>query len=152
MNQIRTTVLTALAATGGAVSALFGGWDSTLIALVIFIGIDYITGLCVALFFHRSPKTASGAVTSNAAWKGLIKKGGELLVVLVAAQLSQLTGSDFIRSAVIFYFIGAEGLSILENGGLMGISYPQMLTEALEVLRSKGEQTPEGSKKDGEVQ
>ena len=55
--------------------------------LVIFMAIDYITGLVVAGVFHASPKTKTGALESKAGWKGLIRKGETLLIVLVACQL-----------------------------------------------------------------
>ena len=84
---------------------------------------DYLTGLIVAGVFKKSPKTENGALESKAGWKGLCRKGMTLLYVLVAAQLEKMTGTDIIRNAVIIGFIANEALSILENGGLMGIAY-----------------------------
>lgn len=124
---------------GSTIAALFGGWDAALVTLVIFMAVDYITGLLVAGVFHRSGKSESGALESHAGWKGLLKKGVTLLVVLVACQLDLLMGSTFIRDAVIIAFIVNEVISIAENAGLMGIRIPKVITGAIEVLKRKSE-------------
>ena len=124
---------------GSTIAALFGGWDAALVTLVIFMAVDYITGLLVAGVFHRSGKSESGALDSYAGWKGLLKKGVTLLVVLVACRLDLLMGSTFIRDAVIIAFIVNEVISITENAGLMGIRIPKVITGAIEVLKRKSE-------------
>ena len=124
---------------GSTIAALFGGWDAALVTLVIFMAVDYITGLLVAGVFHRSGKSESGALESHAGWKGLLKKGVTLLVVLVACRLDLLMGSTFIRDAVIIAFIVNEVISITENAGLMGIRIPKVITGAIEVLKRKSE-------------
>ena len=75
---MKDTICTAIGLIGGAIAALFGGWDTALQTLVIFMAIDYITGLVVAGVFHASPKTKTGALESKAGWKGLIRKGETL--------------------------------------------------------------------------
>lgn len=124
---------------GSTIATLFGGWDAALVTLVIFMAVDYITGLLVAGVFHRSGKSESGALESHAGWKGLLKKGVTLLVVLVACRLDLLMGSTFIRDAVIIAFIVNEVISIAENAGLMGIRIPKVITGAIEVLKRKSE-------------
>ena len=124
---------------GSTIAALFGGWDAALVTLVIFMAVDYITGLLVAGVFHRSGKSESGALESYAGWKGLLKKGVTLLVVLVACRLDLLMGSTFIRDAMIIAFIVNEVISIAENAGLMGIRIPKVITGAIEVLKRKSE-------------
>ena len=59
---------------GGALTALLGGWDLAIQTLLIFMGIDYITGLMIAGIFHKSPKTKSGSLSSLIGWKGLCRK------------------------------------------------------------------------------
>ncbi len=120
---------------GGAVSFLFGGWDDALTALVIFMSIDYITGLIVAAVFKNSPKTENGALHSHESFLGLCRKGVTLLIVLVASQLDMITGSGFIKDAVVIAFITSETISIVENAGLMGIPVPDKLTKAIELLK-----------------
>ena len=125
----------------GAVAAYFGGWDTSLQTLVIFMAIDYITGLIVAGVFHTSPKTKTGALESLAGWKGLVRKGETLLIVLVACRLDAVIGSNFVRDAAVIAFICNETISIIENAGLMGIPIPGVVTKAIEVLRQRAEKT-----------
>ena len=129
---------------GSGIASLFGGWDTALVTLVWFMAIDYITGMLVAGVFHKSPKTLGGGLESRAGWKGLIRKGVTLLVVLVATRLDMLIGDkSFIRDAVVIAFIVNETMSIIENLGLMGIPVPKVLTRAIEVLKEKsGEDDP----------
>lgn len=125
---------------GSWVASLFGGMDAALATLLIFMGIDYVTGLLVAGVFRKSEKTANGALESRAGWKGLCRKGGTLLIVLVACRLDLVTGSTFIRDAVVLAFTANETISIVENAGLMGVPVPQVVVHAIEVLKKKAEQ------------
>lgn len=131
--------LTVIGLIGSWIASLFGGWDAALVTLIIFMGIDYVTGLIVAGVFHTSEKTQNGTLESRAGWKGLCRKGVTLLVVLVAVRLDLVMGSSFIRDAVIIAFIANETISIIENAGLMGIPIPAVITKAIEVLKNKAE-------------
>ena len=124
---------------GGLIATALGGWDVGLQTLVIFMCIDYITGILVAGVFHKSKKSETGTLESRAGWKGLIRKGVTLLIVLVAVQLDKVIGSTFIRDAVIIGFIANELISIVENAGLMGIPIPSVITNAIDVLQKKAE-------------
>ena len=124
---------------GGFFTSLFGGWDAALTTLIIFMGIDYITGLIVAGIFHKSPKTESGSLESKAGWKGLCRKGATMLIVLVACRLDILMGTNFIRDAVIIAYITNEVISIVENMGLMGLPIPAVIIKAIDVLKKKEE-------------
>lgn len=123
---------------GSFISNLLGGWDMWLQTLLMFMVVDYVTGLVVAGVFKKSTKTENGALESRAGWKGLCRKGMTLLYILVAAQVDKIAGTDIIRNAVVIGYIANEGLSILENGGLMGVPYPKKLKDAIAVLKSKG--------------
>lgn len=125
---------------GGTIAGLFGGWDTALQTLVIFMAVDYITGLIVAGVFHTSPKTKTGTLESRAGWKGLCRKGVSLLVVLVACRLDAIIGSSFIRDATVIAFACNETISIIENAGLMGVPIPAALTKAVDVLRQRAEE------------
>ena len=128
---------------GGWIASAFGGWDSALTTLIIFMGVDYLTGMLVAGVFHNSPKTEGGTLESRAGWKGLVRKGVVLLVVLVACRLDLLVGSQsFFRDATVIAFVVNEALSILENVGLMGVKVPPVLQKAIEVLRKRSEEEP----------
>lgn len=126
-----------IGAIGAGIASLFGGADAALITLMIFILVDYVTGLIVAGVFHRSPKTQNGALESKAGLKGLLRKGGMLLMVLIACRLDLMLGAHFIRDAVVIALVTNEALSIVENLGLMGVPIPKPLINAIEVLKEK---------------
>ena len=116
---MKNEICAAIGIVGGAIASLLGGWDTALQTLIIFMAIDYITGLIVAGVFHTSPKTKTGTLESRAGWKGLCRKGVSLLVVLVACRLDAVIGSNFIRDTVVIAFVCNETISIVENAGLM---------------------------------
>ena len=128
---------------GGAIATAFGGWDAALTTLVIFMTIDYVTGLIVAGVFHTSTKTNTGALESRAGWKGLCKKGMTLLIVLIACRLDLIMGTNFVRDAVVIGYIVNESISIIENAGLMGLPIPKVIVKAIEVLRQQSEKEGE---------
>ena len=132
-------VLSVVGIIGACTTYLLGGWDMALQTLIIFMAIDYTTGLIVAGVFHNSNKTETGALQSKAGWKGLCRKGMTLLIVLVAAQLDKMTGTNIIRNAVIIGYAANESISIIENAGLMGLPIPKVLVDAIDVLKRKGE-------------
>ncbi len=136
--RLKNMFLGALAVAGGALSNLLGGWDITLQALLCCMAVDYITGLIVAGVFHNSGKTRTGALESRAGFKGLCRKCAVLLLVFLAALVDRYTGHSFVRPAVCMFFIANEGLSILENIGLMGVPYPAFLENMLEALKKQG--------------
>lgn len=119
---------------------------SALSTLIIFMAIDYITGLVVAGVFHKSKKSDNGALESNAGLKGLCKKGVMLLVVLVAYRLDLVTGLGFIRNTAVIAFIANEAISITENAGLMGVPLPSVIKRAIDILTERGEKNDENNK------
>lgn len=122
---------------GGAAAWAFGGWDTALAALVVCMGVDYLSGSIVALVFHRSSKTETGAYNSAYGIKGLFKKCLMLLFVAVAVQMDKLMGTAYIRDAVCIGFCANEVLSIIENLGLAGIPMPEAVKKALEQLQKQ---------------
>lgn len=123
---------------GSAIASAFGGWTTGLTTLVIFMAIDYITGLIVAGVFHKSTKTDSGTLESRAGFKGLCRKGAMLLIVLVACRLDLTLSTTYIKDAVIIAFMANEAISIIENAGLMGVPMNDTLKNAIDVLQKKG--------------
>ena len=142
---MKTTICTALGVVGSVIASAFGGWDAAMTTLLIFMAVDYVTGLIVAGVFHTSPKTENGALESRAGWKGLCRKGVTLLIVLVACRLDMVMGSTFIRDAAIIAFIANETISIIENAGLMGVPIPTVVVKAIEVLKENAEHTGENT-------
>ena len=131
---MKETICTVVGVVGSFVAWLFGGWDTALATLLIFMAVDYVTGLIVAAA-GKSPK---GKLSSKFGWRGLAKKCVSLLLVLVAAQLDVVLGMDYVRAGVCVAFLCNEVISILENAGLMGVPLPAALKNAVELLQSKG--------------
>ena len=136
---IKTTILAVLGIIGSVIANILGGWDTALQTLIVFMGMDYVTGLVTAGVFKKSGKSESGALESLAGWKGLCRKGMTLLIVLVATQLDRVMGTEAVRTAVIIGYIANEALSIIENAGLMGLPIPKLLTDAIDILKKKSE-------------
>ena len=134
---MKETVCTILGLIGSAVCWAFGGWDTAMATLLVCICVDYVSGSIVALVFHKSTKTESGAYNSTYGLKGLCKKCLMLLFVLVAVQIDRALGADYVRDAVCIGFSVNEILSIIENLGLAGIPMPEMVIKALEQLQKK---------------
>lgn len=136
--KVKYLILTIVGSIGSLASYLFGGFDKLLIALIIFMIIDFLSGLILAIVFKKSSKTKSGRVSSEAGIKGLAKKIFILFLVALAEQLDIVLGTNLVRDGAVIAFISMEGVSILENSTLAGLPVPRMIKNALEVL-SKGE-------------
>lgn len=121
---------------GGFIAAIFGGWDSALATLVVFMGIDFVTGLVTAAM-GKSKHSRSGALNSKAGWIGLAKKFCILLMVVVGVRIDILLGTTYIRDTVCISFCLNELLSIIENATLMGIPFPPVIKKAIDVLQTK---------------
>ena len=89
---------------GSFFTTMFGGWTAGMTTLIIFMTIDYLSGLVVAGVFKKSNKTESGALESKAGWKGLARKCMTLLFVLIAYRLDLLLNTAYIRDAVVIGF------------------------------------------------
>ena len=136
-------ICTGIGMVGGLIATLFGGWDAGLTTLIVFMAIDYLSGLAVAGIFHASKKTKTGALESGTGWKGICKKGMTLLFVLIAYRLDLVIGTNYIRDAVIVGFVANELISIVENAGLMGVPMPAVITKAIDILQKKSQSEKE---------
>lgn len=134
---MKNGICTAVGVIGGFVASLFGGWDAALTTLILFMVIDFISGLVVAGVFHNSTKSETGTLQSFAGWKGLCRKCMTLLFVLIAYRLDLAIGVTYIRDTVIIGFIANELISIIENAGLMGLPLPEVITQAIDILKKK---------------
>lgn len=140
---MRDLYFTVTAIAGSALSYFFGGVDTMFIVLCVFLGIDYISGVIVALVFKKSTKTESGKLNSRVSFVGLLKKFFVLCLVGVANLLDLALETNFIRGGVIVAFISNETISIIENAGLMGIPIPIVLRKAIEILNEREENVHE---------
>jgi len=149
-----------LAAAGGAIVSFFVQMPPLVWILIAVMSIDYVTGLILAAL-GKSTKTENGYIASHAAFIGLMKKAGILLVILLASlvdmAVSHGAGIQFeaVMGACCLWFIASEGFSVLENVAQMGVPVPKVLMKVLEIMKEKGdvpdnkEQTAEEPADDG---
>lgn len=121
-----------LAGLGGITVGLLGGWDVALQVLVVFVVIDYITGVIAAAI--------EGKLDSRVGFVGIAKKILLFVPIVIAAKLDLVLNTNVLRSIAIFFYLANEGLSVLENLGRVGVPLPEALKRALEQLRKKGEE------------
>ncbi|HBB71944.1 MAG TPA: holin [Ruminococcus sp.] len=133
---MKETFCLMIGAIGAGIASLFGGWDSALVTLIIFMGVDFATGLITGAM-GKSKHSKSGKLSSKAGWYGLAKKCSILMLIIVAVRLDILMGTNYVRDAVCIGFCVNELLSIVENTSLMGIPYPPALKNAIEVLQKQ---------------
>ncbi|WP_312503767.1 phage holin family protein [Lacrimispora sp.] len=124
---------------GNIITILFGGWDTAIGTLILFMAIDFFSGLAVAGIFHNSQKTKTGTLESKAGRKGLCRKCMTLLFVLIAHRLDLSLGTHYIRDTVIIGFMANELISIVENAGLMGLPLPAAIINAIDILNKKSQ-------------
>lgn len=122
-----------IAVVGGWLGWFLGGLDGFLYALIIFVIVDYITGIMVAII-NRELSSEIGA-------RGIFKKFLIFILVGIAHIIdSRLIGDgSVIRTAVIFFYLSNEGISIMENASRIGLPIPQKLKDVLAQLHGKGE-------------
>lgn len=116
-----------IAVIGASIVSMLGGWDMGLQALVVFVTLDYATGLTNA-FINKK-------LNSDIGFRGIAKKVVIFALVVVAHMLDKLSGQAILRNLVIFFYIGMEGISILENCKGIGIPLPKQLVEALDKMK-----------------
>ena len=122
VNIITSTLTTALV-------YYLGGWDIALQLLLFIVVLDYVTGVCKAIYNKN--------LNSEVGLKGIIKKLGYFIVVAIAVILDRVTGgTGAIRTLTIYFFVANEGISILENWGAMGLPLPNQLTELLQQIKN----------------
>lgn len=127
----------AVAAT--AITSVFGAHTGIMKMLICFMVADYATGLIVAGVFKNSRKTENGAIESATSLKGLFRKGAMILIVYIALQVDILLGMNYVAMAAIYFFIANELISLIENFGLMGVPFPEVLKDAIEILKKKSQ-------------
>jgi toxin secretion/phage lysis holin len=121
-----------VAAGGGCISYLFGGWSILLQILLAFVVIDYITGVLAS--------GIEGKLSSSVGMRGIAKKVFIFVIVAVAHLADTAIGNgNFLMDAAIFFYIANELLSIIENAGRVGLPIPEILKQAVEVLKGRAQ-------------
>lgn len=122
-NGIVATLLTAFV-------YLVGGLDVAMIALLVAIVLDYVSGFIKAYVTKQ--------LSSQTGFKGIVKKVAVLMIVMLAVLVDRVTGdTGAIRTLVIYYFVANEGLSTIENLGQAGVPIPQSIKKALKALKKE---------------
>ena len=131
MKELVNTIQMIWAVMGGYIGYFLGGWDGFLYALVAFVVIDYITGLMVAVLEKR--------LSSEVGFRGIFKKVVLFSLVAVGHIVDSrlLQNEGVIRTAVIFFYLSNEGISILENTAKIGLPIPEKLKAVLEQLNKE---------------
>ena len=133
MKTVWSSIQISLSAIGASIGYFLGGWDGFLYALVSFVVVDYVTGIMVAVLEKK--------LSSEVGFRGIFKKVLIFFLVAIAyiidANVFQ-TGSA-IRTAVIFFYLSNEGISILENASRIGLPIPEKLKAVLQQIKTKGE-------------
>lgn len=129
--KTETLYKTGITAGGAMASYLFGGWSALLGILLVFVAVDYFTGMTAS--------GIEGKLSSSVGAKGIAKKVTIFLMVAIAHMIDTATGdAHVIRDATIFFYLANELLSILENVGRIGLPLPPKITEMVAVLQGKG--------------
>ena len=131
MKELVNTIQMIWAVLGGYIGYFLGGWDGFLYALVAFVIIDYITGLMVAVLEKR--------LSSEVGFRGIFKKVVLFSLVAVGHIVDSrlLQNEGVIRTAVIFFYLSNEGISILENTAKIGLPVPEKLKNVLAQLNKE---------------
>lgn len=131
MKNVINSIQLIITALGGYIGWFLGGFDGFMYALIAFVVIDYITGLMVAVLEKK--------LSSEVGFRGIFKK--VLIFTLVGigniVDVYLIKNGSAIRTAVIFFYLSNEGISILENTGKIGLPIPEKLKKVLEQLNKK---------------
>lgn len=121
---------------GGGLFALFGEFNELFAILVIMMIVDYLVGTLLA-GVGLSTKSENGSIKSNEIWKGIAKKVGVLVIVMITKLVGDVMSFEKLRDIVIFGYITFEVTSLLEHAKIVGIPLPKALLDMLEVMKSK---------------
>lgn len=129
MKDVTGVLQYVFAALGGAVGAVMGGFDGFLYALIVFVTVDYVTGVMVGILNQE--------LSSRIGFRGIFKKIVIFSLVAVGHIIDThvIENGSVLRTAVIFFYLSNEGISILENAVLIGLPIPKKLKDVLEQIR-----------------
>lgn len=131
MKDVTNMMQFSFATMGGALGAVLGGWDGFLYALIVFVIVDYVTGVMVGVLNKE--------LSSQIGFHGIFKKIVIFALVAVAhiVDMQVIRNGSVLRTAVIFFYLSNEGISILENAARIGLPIPKKLKDVLEQLKEE---------------
>lgn len=129
MKDVANTMQYIFAAMGGSLGAVLGGFDGFLYALIVFVVVDYMTGVMVGILNKK--------ISSQIGFRGIFKKVVIFSLVVVAHIIDNhvIQNGSVLRTTVIFFYLSNEGISILENAALIGLPIPKKMKDVLEQLK-----------------
>ncbi|WP_186422582.1 phage holin family protein [Lacrimispora celerecrescens] len=129
MKDVANTMQYVFAAMGGSLGAVLGGFDGFLYALIVFVVVDYMTGVMVGILNKE--------LSSQIGFRGIFKKVVIFSLVAVAhiIDTNVIQNGSVLRTTVIFFYLSNEGISILENAALIGLPIPKKMKDVLEQLK-----------------
>lgn len=129
MKDVANTMQYVFAAMGGSLGAVLGGFDGFLYALIVFVVVDYMTGVMVGILNKK--------LSSQIGFRGIFKKVVIFSLVAVAYIIDThvIQNGSVLRTTVIFFYLSNEGISILENAALIGLPIPKKMKDVLEQLK-----------------
>jgi toxin secretion/phage lysis holin len=138
MKEFWNTIQMVFAAVGGWLGYFLGGCDGLLIALVVFTAVDYITGVMCAISDQK--------LSSEVGFRGICRKVLIFSLVGVAniLDVEVIGAGSVLRTAIIFFYLSNEGVSLLENAAHLGLPVPQTLKDVLEQLHDRAEKGGDG--------
>ena len=120
------------------ITNIYGGWKGNDTTLLIFVLLDYVMGVSLALIFKKSNKTKTGGLSSRVGFIGICKKITIFALIIVANRLDVTLGcSPYVKDTVVYCFMINELISIFETVGLMGLKLPTILTKSLDVMKER---------------
>ena len=129
MKDVANTMQYIFAAMGGSLGAVLGGFDGFLYALIVFVVVDYMTGVMVGILNKE--------LSSQIGFRGIFKKVVIFSLVAVAHIIDNhvIQSGSVLRTTVIFFYLSNEGISILENAALIGLPIPKKMKDVLKQLK-----------------
>ena len=133
MKEVWNWIQVTIAAIGGTIGYFLGGWDGFLYALVAFVVVDYLTGVMASILEKK--------LSSEVGFRGIFKKIVIFALVAIGNIVDQYVIGEglVIRTAVIFFYLSNEGVSMLENAGHLGLPIPAKLKDILVQLHNRSE-------------
>ncbi len=145
MKEFWSMVQVVITGIGGWLGYFLGGCDGLIIALLLFVVMDYITGVMCAI--------ADKKLSSQVGFKGICRKVLIFMLVGIAnvIDIEVIKTGSVLRTAVIFFYLSNEGISLLENAGHLGLPIPEKLRKVLEQLHDRSDESNESDEKKGDA-
>ena len=138
----KTFICGSIGAVGSCIAQMLGGWDYAVQTLLLFMIVDCVLGFLCAAIWGKSPKSTNGGLSSQACWKGIVKKCGTFLIVACCTSIDRMLSTDYVRNAVVIAFCVSELISITETAAVMGIlpkSVQNILSKAIDMLKGNSD-------------